>query len=333
MTRSQEDPRPTTSASDGAPAIASSSAPDAAHRRTGLLYAVAAYLLWGFLPLFFLALAPSGAFEVVAWRVVFSLVFCVLLLAVTRRFRSFFALLMRPRISLTMALAGLLIYVNWQTYVFGALNGFVVEAALGYFINPIVTVFLGVFFLRERLRPAQWVAVGVSLIAVIVLAVSAGSVPWIALTLAFSFGFYGYIKKRVGGTVDAVEGLTMETLWLLPIAIVQLIVVGATVGLTFGTVSPLHTGLLVITGVVTAVPLLFFAAASSRLPLTFMGFIQYFAPIIQFLVGVLILSEPMPPERWAGFSLVWLALIILMVDGVRTARNNRKAALAPAELV
>ena len=295
--------------------------------RSGLIFAIASYIIWGFLPLFFLSLAPAGAFEVVAWRIVFSLVFCALLLAVTRKFKPFFRLLARPRISLTMALAGALIYVNWQTYVYATLSGQVVEASLGYFINPIVTVFLGVFFLRERLRLAQWIAVGVSLVAVIVLAIGAGTVPWIALTLAFSFGLYGYIKKRVGNTVDAVAGLTMETMWLLPIAVVQLVIVGMTAGLTIGTISGWHTALLVAAGVVTAVPLLFFAAASRRLPLVLLGFIQYLGPIIQFFIGVLILQEQMSPERWFGFALVWLALIILTVDGFVGARRNRRAVL------
>ncbi|SDS19269.1 EamA family transporter RarD [Microterricola viridarii] len=300
-------------------------ATDAGTRRAGLIYAVSAYVLWGFLPIYFIALAPTGAFEVVAWRIVFSLVFCAILLAITRRYRLFLALLKRPRIAFTMAAAGVLIYVNWQTYVYGTLSGQVVEASLGYFINPIVTVFLGVFFLREKLRPAQWAAVGISLVAVLVLAISAGSIPWIALTLAFSFGFYGYIKKRVGTTVDAVAGLSMETLWLLPVAVIQLLVVGATTGITFGTVSAVHTLLLIGTGVITAIPLLFFAAASRRLPLVVLGFIQYFAPIIQFLVGVLILNEAMSTARWVGFSLVWLALVILAVDAALGTRNGRRS--------
>ncbi len=318
-------PAPSDSPTDAAPSLT-----DAGTRRTGLIFAASAYLLWGFLPIYFILLAPSGAFEVVAWRIVFSLVFCALLLAVTRRYRLFFALLTRPRISLTMAVAGVLIYVNWQTYVYSALSGQVVEASLGYFINPIVTVFLGVFFLREKLRPAQWAAVGISLLAVVVLAISAGSVPWIALTLAFSFGLYGYIKKRVGPAVDAVAGLSMETLWLLPVAVIQLVVVGLTTGITLGTVSTAHTLLLLGTGVITAVPLLFFAAASRRLPLVVMGFIQYFAPVIQFLVGVLVLNEAMSDARWIGFSLVWLALVILTVDAVVGARSSRRIV---AELV
>ena len=290
--------------------------------RAGLASAIAAYTLWGGLPLYFLLLAPTGPFELVAARIVFSLAFCALLLTVTRAWKRFARLLVTPRISFTMALAGVLIYINWQTYVYGVLSNQVVEASLGYFINPIVTVFLGVFFLRERLRLIQWISVGISIVAVLVLAIGGNGVPWIALVLAFSFGFYGYIKKRVGPRVDAVSGLTLETAWLLPVAIVQLVVVAVTSGLTIGTVSPAHTALLIGTGVVTAVPLLLFAAASRRLPLVWMGFIQFFAPVIQFLVGVLILHEEMPLERWIGFGLVWVALVILTVDMAARARRS-----------
>lgn len=296
--------------------------------RSGLVSAVVAYCLWGALPLYFIALAPAGAFEVVAWRILFSLVFCGVLIIATRSWRRLLGILRQRRIVLTMGLAGALIYVNWQTYVYGALNGQVVEASLGYFINPIVTVFLGVFFLRERLRPAQWVAVAVSVVAVLVLAIGHGSVPWIALILAFSFGLYGYIKKLVGASVDAVSGLTLETAWLAPVAVAQLIAVGVTGGLTIGTEGVGHTLLLVGAGVITAVPLLLFAAAARRLPLTWMGFIQYFAPIIQFIVGVAVLHEAMPPERWLGFGLVWLALAILTVDMLVASSRSRRSSLA-----
>lgn len=301
-------------------------APTTDRRTSGLVFALSAHVLWGVLTLYFIALAPTTAWEIVAWRVVFSLVFCALLITVTRAWRPLVALIRSPRILFTMALAGALIYVNWQTYVLATVSGHVVEAALGYFINPIVTVFLGVVVQRERLRVAQWVAVGVSVIAVVVLAIGYGQVPWIALILAFSFGFYGLIKKRVGGRVDAVSGLTLETLWLTPVAIVQLVVVSLTVGLTIWTVNAWHTVALVGAGVITAVPLLFFAAASRRLPLVYMGFIQYFAPFIQFLVGVAVLHEAMPPERWIGFAIVWLALAILSVDMIVAARQGKKQA-------
>jgi chloramphenicol-sensitive protein RarD len=297
--------------------------------RAGLAFAVAAYGLWGFLPVYFIALEPAGPVEIVGWRVLLSLVFCALLIGVTRAWRPFVALLRDRRVLLTMGLAGVLIFVNWQTYVFATLSGQVVEAALGYFINPIVTVFLGVLVLRERLDLTQWIAVGISIVAVVVLGIGYGSLPWIALILAFSFGFYGLIKKRVGPKVDAVSGLTLETMWLAPLAVLQLVFVGMTTGLTIGTVSAWHTVLLLLAGAVTAVPLLLFAAASRRLPLIYMGFIQYFAPFIQFLVGVVVLREPMPLERWIGFGLVWVALAVLTFDLVRGVRNARRAAVEP----
>lgn len=310
--------------------VPSAASPPDGVSRSGLVYAIAAYGLWGFLPIYFIALAPSGPVEIVAWRVLFSLVFCALLILVTRAWRALAVLLRDRRIVLTMGLAGVLIFINWQTYVFAATTNQVVEASLGYFINPIVTVFLGVFVQRERLNPTQWTAVGISIVAVIVLALGYGQLPWIALVLAFSFGFYGLIKKRVGPKVDAVSGLTLETVWLAPLAVVQLVFVAMTTGLTIGTLSVWHTLLLIGLGAVTAVPLLLFAAASRRLPLIFMGFIQYFAPFIQFLVGVLILQEPMPPERWVGFGLVWLALIVLTVDLIRGVHASRRVIAEPA---
>ena len=302
---------------------------DTAVSRSGLAFAIAAYALWGFLPIYFIALEPAGPIEIVGWRVLLSLAFCVLLITVTRAWRPFMALVRDRRVLFTMGLAGVLIFVNWSTYVYATLTNQVVEAALGYFINPIVTVFLGVLVLRERLNLTQWVAVGISIVAVVVLAVGYGQLPWIALVLAFSFGFYGLIKKRVGPKVDAVSGLTLETAWLAPLAVAQLVFVAMTSGLTMGTVSPWHSALLLMAGVVTAIPLLLFAAASRRLPLIFMGFIQYFAPFIQFLVGVFILQEPMPPERWVGFGLVWVALLVLTFDLVRSARSARRAPLEP----
>lgn len=282
--------------------------------RGGLAYAASAYGLWGLLPLFFLALRPMGPVELVAWRIVFSLVFCALLLTATRSWGLFLSVARSGRTMAIMAAASALIFCNWQTYVFGTLSGHVVDAALGYFINPIFTVLIGVVFLRERLRPAQWVAVGIALVAVVVLAVGYGSVPWIALVLATSFGLYGYIKKRVGGTVDALSGLTIESLYLLPIAAAALVVVSATSGLLIGSTGPWHVALTVSCGVVTAVPLLFFAAASRRLPLVTMGLVQFVAPLLQFVVGVAFLHEAMPLERWIGFGLVWVALVVLMID-------------------
>ena len=293
--------------------------------RTGLVFGGLSYALWGALPLYFLLLAPSGAFEIVAWRVLFSLVFCALIITVTRTWTVLGRALRQRRLVWTMGLAGVFIFINWQTYVIAATTGHVVEAALGYFINPIVTVLLGVFVLRENLRRLQWVAIIVSCLAVVVLAVGYGSLPWISLILAFSFGLYGLIKKSVGPSVDAVTGLTLETAWLAPVAVVQLVVVSGLSGITFGTVSPWHTASLLAAGIITAVPLLLFAAAARRLPLTVLGLIQFVAPVLQFLVGVFILNEAMPFERWVGFGLVWVALIILTVDMVASGRSPQRS--------
>ena len=295
----------------------------------GLGFAIAAYGLWGFLPIFFILLAPAGAIEIVAWRIVLSLVFCALLLTVTRGWSRLIAVIRDRRTTLIMGLAGIFILANWVTYVFATLTGHVVEASLGYFTNPIVTVLLGVFVLREKLRPLQWVSIGISVVAVLVLAVNYGAFPWIAIILAFSFGFYGLIKKQVGGNVDAVSGLTLETAWLAPFASAALIAIAVTTGLTIGTISLVHTVLLLSAGAVTAIPLLFFAAAARRLPLTFLGLTQYLAPIIQFIIGVVVLHEEMPAARWIGFALVWLALIVLTVDMFRASRPPRRASLEP----
>jgi chloramphenicol-sensitive protein RarD len=299
-----------------------------AQQRTGagIAFAVGAYVLWGFLPLYFVALAPAGALEVVAWRVLLSLVFCALLLTVTRGWGALIAIMRDRRTMLTMGAAGVFILVNWLVYVFAALSGHIVEAALGYFTNPIVTVLIGVIVLRERLRPLQWVAIAISAVAVLVLAVNYGQFPWIALALAFSFGFYGFIKKQVGARVDAVSGLTIETAWLAPVAAVAIGVIALNGQLVMGTAGATHTVLLLLAGAITAVPLLLFAAAARRLPLVYLGLTQYLAPVIQFLVGVFVFLEDMPPARWAGFALVWVALIVLTIDMLRSNAAARRAA-------
>ncbi len=294
----------------------------ARERVLGGVYAFCAYFLWGFMPLYFLVLAPTGPWEVVSWRVTLSFVFCLLLLTVTRSWPKIIAIVRQPRLLLWTAAAGALIYVNWQVFLIATLTGHVLESSLGYFINPIVTVLLGVLVLRERLRVTQWVALGIAGAAVLVIVVGYGTFPWIALTLAASFGVYGLVKKQIGPAVDAVSGLTLESFWLLPVAIVQLVVVGATTGITMATAGVGHAVLLALAGVVTAVPLLFFAAGARRAPLTIMGLLQFVAPILQFAIGVW-LGEDMPPERWAGFALVWVALVLLTADSLRHARRAR----------
>ncbi|WP_235566738.1 EamA family transporter RarD [Microbacterium sp. Root61] len=299
------------------------SAHAARERTLGGIYTFAAYLLWGFLPLYFLLLAPTGPWELVAWRIVLSLAFCVLLLAVTRGWAALGRIIRNRRLLGWTAVAAALIYVNWQVFIIATLTGHVIETSLGYFINPIVTVLLGVLLLRERLRPTQWIAIGLSAVAVAVIVVGYGAFPWVALTLAFSFGFYGLVKKRLGPSVDAVSGLTLESAWLLPVAIVQLVVVATTTGLTLGTAGPGHATLLLLAGILTATPLLLFAAGTRRVPLTVVGLLQFIAPVLQFITGAWLLGEPMTFERWIGFGLVWVALIVLSIDSVIFARRAR----------
>lgn len=291
-------------------------------RRDGFVAGVGAYGLWGVLPAYFVLLDPSGPVEIVAWRIVLSLVFCVVIVAMMRRLGRTFGMLRQPVIVGWSALAAALILVNWSVYVYASLNELIVEAALGYFINPLVTVGLGVVLLGEKLRPAQWVALGVAAIAVVVLAVGYGQIPYIALTLAFSFGFYGYVKNRLGPGVKSLDSLTLETMWLTPLAIGVLLWLGWGGQLTMGTISAGHTALLLAAGAVTSIPLLLFGAAIRRLPLSIIGLMQYLAPLLQFLFGVVVMSEPMPLERWIGFGLVWVALVMLSVDALQSRRNR-----------
>ncbi|NUS36659.1 MAG: EamA family transporter RarD [Pseudarthrobacter sp.] len=299
----------------------------------GMLFGIGAYVLWGLLPLYFFILMPAGAVEIVANRVVWSLLFCALLITVTRSWRILAAALRDRQVFGSLALAAFLIAVNWLTYTYGVTTGQAVETSLGYYINPLVSVLLGVFVLKERLRPLQWAAVGIGFVAVGVLTCSYGQLPWIALTLAVSFGLYGFVKKRVGPKVDAVTSLSVETMVLAPLAAVAMVVLGASGNSTLTSQGAGHFWLLVASGVITAVPLVFFGASARRLPMTTIGLLQYFAPVLQFLVALLVFGETMTPERWLGFGVVWLALLLLTLDMLGTARRNslaRKAALHPA---
>lgn len=301
---------------------------NAASRATqtaGVAYAGGAYLLWGVLPLYFLLLVPTGPWEVVAWRVLLSFVFCLLLLTVMRGWAAFGVIVRQPRLLGWTALAGVLIYVNWQVFLIGTLSGNIVETSLGYFINPITTVLLGVFVLKERIRRLQWAAIGIAAVAVIVIVLFYGEFPWIALSLTASFGVYGLIKKKIGPAVDAVSGLTLESFWLIPIAVVQLILVAATpAGITMGSHGVWHAVLLTFAGVATAVPLLLFAAGTRRINLTVIGMIQFITPVMQFIIGAVVLGEPMPPERWAGFIIVWVAILVFLIDLLLAARRGRR---------
>ncbi|MFJ4029801.1 EamA family transporter RarD [Paenarthrobacter sp. NPDC089989] len=301
---------------------------------TGVLFGIGAYGLWGLLPLYFFVLQPAGALEIVANRIVWSLLFCALLITITRSWRVLFAAVRDRSVMGPLALAAGLIAVNWLTYTFGVTTGHAVETSLGYFINPLVSVLLGVFVLKEKLRPLQWAAVGIGFVAVGVLTFSYGQLPWIALLLAFSFGLYGFVKKKVGPKVDALTSLSVETVVLAPFAAITMVVLGATGVATLTTQGPGHFWLILASGVITAVPLLFFGASARRLPMTTIGLLQYFAPVLQFIVALTVFHEAMTTARWIGFCVVWLALLLLTIDMLRTARKNavlrRQAKLAAA---
>jgi chloramphenicol-sensitive protein RarD len=287
--------------------------------RTGLAAGVGAYVLWGLFPLYWPLLDAAGSVEVLAHRIAWSLVVVGVLLALGPGFR-WARTLGRRRLGL-LALAAVLITVNWGTFIHATTSGQVVDASLGYFINPLVSVALGVTLLGERLRRAQWAAVAIASVAVVVLTVDHGRPPWIALILAFSFGIYGFVKKRAD--VGGVESLAVETAILLPAALGYLAVLGATGEGTFTSEGTGHALLLAGGGIATAVPLVLFGAAAIRIPLSTIGLLQYLAPVMQFLIGVLLFEEPMPLGRLLGFVLVWIALAVFAADAVRALRRAR----------
>ncbi|CDR07793.1 EamA family transporter RarD [Streptomyces iranensis] len=291
--------------------------------RAGLLYGFAAYGIWGLVPLFWPLLEPAAAMEILAHRMVWSLAAVGLVLLVLRRWSWIRPLLRQPRRLGMITLAATVISVNWGLYIWSVNSGHVVETALGYFTNPLVSIAFGVLLLRERLRPAQWAAVGVGVVAVAVLTVGYGKPPWIALTLAFTFATYSLAKKRVG--LDGLESLAAETAVQFLPALGFLIWLGAHGGSTFGREGAGHAALLASCGFVTALPLICFGASAVRLPLSTIGMLQYVAPTFQFALGLTVFHESMPPERWAGFALVWLALALLTWDALRTARRARRA--------
>lgn len=288
--------------------------------RRGLLLGIAAYTLWGAFPLYWPLLEPAGAVEILAHRITWSLVTMVAVLVVVHRRRQFRALLADRRRMLLLTLAAVVVAVNWCTYIWGVNNERVVETSLGYYINPLVTVLMGVVVLGERLRPWQWVAMALATVAVVGLTVEYGALPWVALVLAFSFGTYGLAKKTAN--VEAVESLTFETMVLAPLAVGWLLVLWSRGDAHFGTSGVGHTLLLLGTGVVTAIPLLCFGAAAIRVPMATLGLLQYLAPTIQFVLGITVLGETMSPMRWLGFGLVWVALVVFTWEALHHRRTQ-----------
>ncbi|CAA9492234.1 MAG: Uncharacterized inner membrane protein RarD [uncultured Solirubrobacteraceae bacterium] len=294
--------------------------------RSGLAAGAGAYLLWGLFPLYWPLLKPAPPIEILAHRVVWSVVFLAVIVGVTGGFA--WVLTLGRRRALLLALAAALITINWGTFIYGVNSGHVVETSLGYFMNPLVTVALAVGLLGERLRHLQLVAVAIAAVAVIVLAVDYGRPPWIALTLAMSFALYGLIKKRAN--VDGVRSLAIETAFLVLPALGYLLWLGATGAGTFTSEGTGHAALLAAGGIATAVPLMLFGAAAIRVRFTTLGLLQYIAPTMQFVIGVLLYGEAMPATRLAGFALVWLALAVFTFDAIHSGRAKSRAARAPA---
>lgn len=293
--------------------------------RLGVLSGVGAYALWGLFPLHFKLLEDSGTVEIILHRYLWALPVCAAVMAVAGGLAELRAVLRTPRRVALLGSAAACLALTSGVYVYAVNSGQVIEASLGYFINPLVTVALGVIVLRERLRPAQWAAVGTGVLAVVVLTVGYGRLPWIALTLACSFGIYGLVKNRVGGDVGAVVGLTTEVLVLVPVATLGLFVYAAAGHGTFTADPPWQALLLASGGVAMVAPLLPFAAAARRVSLTTIGLLQYITPVLQFLCGVVLFGERMSASRWAGFGLVWLALVVLTADGLRARSQSRRA--------
>jgi chloramphenicol-sensitive protein RarD len=291
-----------------------------------VLFGIGAYGLWGVFPLYFPLLDPASPVEILAQRIVWSLVVVLGVLAARRRLYALAGVARDRRTLALLSCAAVLIAVNWGTYIYAVTSDRTIEAALGYFITPLVSVAFGLLVFGEQLRRVQGAAVALGAAAVVVLTAYYSGFPWISLVLAASFGTYGLLKKLAD--VGAAESLAVETLVLLVPALVYLGALWAAGDATFASEGTGHALLLAASGPVTAVPLLLFAASVTRVPLTTVGLLQYLAPVLQFLIGWLVQGEVMPVSRWIGFSLVWLALLLLSWDGVRSARRPAVVPLA-----
>jgi chloramphenicol-sensitive protein RarD len=294
----------------------------------GVALGLGAFVIWGSFPLFFPLLEPARPVEILAHRIVWSLVALAVVLAVARRFSALGTLVRDRRRVALLTVAAVLIALNWGVFIYAVNSDHVIEGSLGYFINPLVSVAFGVFVFRERLRRGQYAALGLATCAVAVLTVDYGRLPWIALTLALSFGTYGLVKKVAN--VGAAEGLAIETAILLLPALAFVAIIQATGSGTFTHEAPGHALLLAASGPVTAAPLLLFSASVTRVRLSVVGMLQYVTPTLQFLLGLVVLGEEMPASRWIGFALVWAALVVLTLDGLRAARRTRAEEPEPA---
>ena len=286
--------------------------------KLGLFYGVGAYVLWGLFPLYWPLLQPANPLEIVSHRAVWTMVFCIVVLAVTHALKSTLATFKRPKVAAKLFTTTILISINWLVYVWATNNGHVVEASLGYYINPLIIIAFGVILLKEKMRSLQWVAVSIATVGVIILTIDYGRLPWIALAMALTWGTYGLVKKQLG--LGALEGLAIETMIAFIPYCGYLIFIGAKGEGQFGHGIGL-TALLISAGAITAIPLLLFNGSTNRLPYTTIGLLQYITPTIQFSIGVWVNHEAMPPARWIGFLVIWLALITLAADLVKSGRT------------
>ena len=287
----------------------------------GLLFGISAYLIWGSFPLIITAASFANPFEVVVWRVIFGFVFAAILLTLTGGWVEVIDLVRNPKKLKWLFVSSIFILINWETYVVAVATGNTIESSLGYFINPLITILFAVVLLGERLRPAQWAALSLGAIAVVVLTFDYGRPPWIAFILALSFAIYSLSKNKVGGKIGALQSFAIESGLVMPIAVVQLAIVASTTPIMLLS-GPVEFSVLVGFGILTAVPLILFGAAASRIPLSSIGFIQYLTPTLQFLTAYFILQEPMPAVRWIGFGLVWASLLILTLDALRSRSKH-----------
>lgn len=288
----------------------------------GLIFGLSAYVFWGLFPLFWPLLKPATPYEIVAHRALWTFIFCMIVLAFSKKLRAMFARLRDVKILLGLTLTSILISINWIVYIWATNNGHVVEASLGYYINPLVMIAFGVILLKEKMRRGQWIAVGIATVGVAVLTIDYGRLPWVALGLAFSWGSYGVVKKVLD--LGALEGLTIETMISLLPYVTFLLILENSGTAQFGKDLGL-TLLLISAGIVTAVPLLLFNGSTTRLPYTVIGLLQYITPTIQFAIGVWVNHEAMSTARWIGFFIIWCALVTLAFDLLRSSRavNNR----------
>jgi chloramphenicol-sensitive protein RarD len=287
--------------------------------KKGVLYAIGAYVCWGLFPIYWKQLESVSALQLIGHRIGWSFILLLIVILITRQWKSFRAAAFNPKILRIYLIAALLITVNWFTYVWAVNNNFVVETSLGYYINPLFSVLLGVIVFRERLRPSQWIPILLAAIGVIYLTVTYGSLPWIALTLAFSFGLYGLVKKTA--PLGSLYGLTLETGLMFVPALAYLIFCEATGQGAFLHSGPLKDWMMLGAGVVTTIPLLLFASAAPRIPLTTIGVLQYINPTMQFLLGILVYKEPFTHDRLIGFGIVWAGLILFWLEGLYARRN------------